>query len=277
MTQNYISYSFKISPKEPWTDILLATLSTLPFESFEMTVDGLEAYIAENDWYENILEDIELLKNDEVSIAFEQKSIATENWNANWEAEFLPIQISDHCVVRADFHPSTGLPLELVITPKMSFGTGHHQTTQMMLNYGLEMKLENKVVLDMGCGTGILAILAAKKGANVVHGIDNDANCVLNSQENAQRNNQNKIIFSQSDTPPKKEEFYDYIFANITKNVLSEHLQFYYKCLKVGGSLVLSGIFITDILELTKKATAIGLNKESIKENMSWAAIHFLK
>ena len=275
--QNYISYSFKISPKEPWTDILLATLSSLPFESFEITVDGLDAYIAENEWFEGIQENIELLNNNEVFIDFEQKTITAENWNANWESEFLPIQISDHCVVRADFHPSTELPLELVITPKMSFGTGHHQTTQMMLNYALEMKLKNKVVLDMGCGTGILAILAAKKAANIVHGIDIDANCVLNSQENAKRNKQNKIIFRQSDTPPKEEEFYDYIFANITKNVLSQHLKSYYKCLKIGGSLIISGIFISDILELSKKAKALGLIKESIKENMLWAAMHFLK
>ncbi len=277
MIQNYISYSFKILPKKPWADILLATLSTLPFKSFEIKVDVLEAYISENEWYEKIIEDIELLKNDKVCITIEQKSIAAENWNANWEAGFLPIQISDHYVARADFHPPTGLPLELIITPKMSFGTGQHQTTQMMLNYGLEMGLENKVVSDMGCVTGILAILASKKGANVVHGIDNDANCILNSQKNARRKNQNQILFRQSDIPPKEQGFYDYIFANITKNSLLKHLQSYYKCLKVGGSLVLSGIFITDILEFTKKAIALELIKESIKENMSWAAIHFLK
>ena len=277
MIQYYISYSFKILPEKPLADILLATLSTLPFESFEITVDGLEAYIAEKDWYEEILKDIELLKNDRVCITIEQKSIAAENCNANWEAGFLPIQIRDHCLVRADFHPPTGLPPELIITPKMSFVKGHHQTTQMMLNCGLEMEHENKVLLDMGCGTGILAILASKKVANMVHGIDNDANCILNSQENAKRNNQNKIIFRQSDISPREQGFYDYIFANITKNSLLKHLQSYYKCLKVGGNLVLSGIFITDILELTKKAIALELIKESIKENMSWAAIHFLK
>jgi ribosomal protein L11 methyltransferase len=277
MTQNYIALYFNVVPVEPWAEILLAELTVLPFESFEFTATGLNAFIPESLWHENLLDDLHLLDHAEVRITYTQKNIPAENWNARWESEFSPLYIDDRCVVRADFHPPSEAPLELVITPRMSFGTGHHQTTQMMLNYGLDLNVKDSTVLDMGCGTGILAILAAKREALEVHGIDHDANCVSNSQENALRNGQKNIQFWQDEVPPQQENSYDFIFANINKNVILSQLADYYFCLKPKGHLILSGFFVSEISNISEKAESLGFELASTKENEQWAAIDFTK
>lgn len=273
--QAYIAYSFTIKPKEPWAEILLAALAELPFESFEFTAGGLNAYIPKSKWSENILDNVDLLKNSVVEIRYTLETIASKNWNAQWEAEFSPIQIDTRCAVRAHFHKPTLAPIELIITPRMSFGTGHHETTQMMLTYVLDLPVTQSRVLDMGCGTGILAILASKRGAEMVHGIDNDFNCVANSKENAQQNDQNEIEFWIDQAPPVAANCYDFIFANINKNVLLEQVPKYVSCLRKGGHLILSGFFVSDMQLITQKANESGLTKQSEKENKQWAAIHY--
>lgn len=273
--QEYIAYSFTIHPKEPWSEILLAVLSELPFESFEFTSVGLNAFIEKSKWTENILNTVDLFENRAVEIGYRLETIGSKNWNAEWEANFSPIVIDDRCVIRAHFHEPTSAPLELIITPRMSFGTGHHETTQMMLVYLLDLPIAQSRVLDIGCGTGILSILAAKRGAQIVHGIDNDTNCVGNSKENAQQNHQNKIEFWVDEEPPDTIDYYDFIFANINKNVLLKQLPKYVSCLKQKGHLILSGIFVSDAQNVIQKANEFGLSKKSEKEVKQWAAIHF--
>ncbi len=275
MMQPYIAYTFTVHPNEPWSEILLAALSELPFESFEFTPIGLNAYIPKKLWTKNILASITLFQNSEVNISYTLETIASANWNAEWETGFSPIEIDDRCVVRAHFHPKTDAPFELVITPRMSFGTGHHETTQMMLKYVLDLSVEDSSILDMGCGTGILAILAAKRGAQIIHGIDNDSNCVANSKENAVQNNQEDIAFWTDENPPEQEDCYDFIFANINKNVLLNQMPNYLFCLKPGGHLILSGFFVADVPELVEQATVLGLRKRSEKAIEKWAALHF--
>ena len=174
MTNAYIVYYFKISPMTPWRDILLAQLQSLPFQSFQMTDIGFDAFIPENLHYNNFLDSIPLFKSSDVKIHFKLDKIEPTNWNAKWESDFKPILVGDNCVIRADFHPNFNKEYELVINPKMSFGTGHHQTTFMIVEFLLNENLEGSSVLDMGCGTGILAIIASKMRAKNIDAIDND-------------------------------------------------------------------------------------------------------
>ena len=158
MDNIYISYTFKIHPKEPATDILVAELGEVGFESFVETEDGMIAYIQQTDWNENVLDDIFILDSGEFSISYEMEVIEQTNWNSEWEKNFNPIQVDDLVSIRAPFHENPNLKYDIVIEPKMSFGTGHHETTHMMIQHILETDFSNKKTLDMGCGTAILAI-----------------------------------------------------------------------------------------------------------------------
>ena len=184
----YIAYNFTVTPVQPGSDILIAELGAIGFESFVEEETGILAYIQQTDWYEAILEDIQILTHPNFQITFTKEEIAQENWNATWEENFNPIQIRDLCVVRAPFHEPPKVVYDIVIAPKMSFGTGHHETTYMMLGHILEHDFKNKKVLDMGSGTGVLGILAAMRGAFSVDAIDVDNWCYLNALENVERN-----------------------------------------------------------------------------------------
>ena len=255
MAKIYIEYSFSIKPKTPWEDILNAELQELPFESFLTTEQGLNAYVPIDLHFDNFIESIELLKHPEVDIQYSIKEIAPENWNAKWEAEFHPIQIADHCIIRADFHENQGKQYEIIINPKMSFGTGHHPTTHMMLEYVLEESLSNQRVLDMGCGTGVLGILASKKGARIVDAIDYDPWCVENTIENATKNDCKNIRAIQASSLEENKSEYDFIFANINRNILMDQISSYSKALKPSGKLFLSGFYLKDIEALQKNVS----------------------
>ena len=232
MALAYVEYRFSISPKNPWEEILLAELQELPFESFLSTEKGLNAYVPASLHQDNFIESIALLKRKEVQIEVAVSTIAPKNWNAIWESEFHPIFIGDDCVIRADFHDEQHKKFELIVNPKMSFGTGHHPTTHMMMEFVLEESLNNKRVLDMGCGTGVLGILASKKGASTVDAIDYDPWCVNNTIENAAANLCKNINAIQGETLDEEQPIYDFIFANINRNVLTEHIPSYFKALK---------------------------------------------
>ena len=162
MDDSYLEFAFSINPLQPATDILLAELGELPFDSFVETETGLLAYIKKQDCGADILNDIRVLNHPDFNIEYSTKEIGQQNWNAQWEENFEPIRIDQRCLVRAPFHePEANILFDLVISPKMSFGTGHHETTQMMLEHVLEVDIKGKSVLDMGCGTGVLAILAS--------------------------------------------------------------------------------------------------------------------
>ncbi|MBD3725106.1 MAG: 50S ribosomal protein L11 methyltransferase, partial [Flavobacteriaceae bacterium] len=165
MSNTYIGYHFKVEPKEPGTEILIAELGELDFESFIETEEGVSAYIQKDFWKENILDDIYILQNPEFKISYTIEDIEQVNWNEEWEKNFNPIDVDGKCYVRAPFHEKSNAEYEIVIEPKMSFGTGHHETTHMIIQHLLDTDLKDKKTLDMGCGTAILAILAEMKGA----------------------------------------------------------------------------------------------------------------
>jgi ribosomal protein L11 methyltransferase len=273
MTQTYIGYYFKISPKSPWDEILLAQLQDLPFESFEMSESGLNAYVAEKDHFDSFLSSIALMKNKEVAIEYTFRTIEPVNWNAKWEEAFQPIVINSDCVIRADFHSPFNKKFELLINPKMSFGTGHHQTTHMMLELALSLSLKNKTVLDMGCGTGILAILASKMVAQVVDAVDHDPWCVENAKENVTKNQCQNITVTLGEEIKRKDSYYDVIFANINRNVLVEQLPSYAKVLRPKGSLLLSGFYKEDIPILEERCNQFGLQIVERKQKEAWCAL----
>jgi len=185
----YLEYNFKINPLQPASDILIAELANVGFESFVEKEEGVQAYIQKKDWFQGLLDTIAIVKNPGFEITFQVKEIPQENWNATWESDFKPIRVGNACVVRAPFHEKPAVEFDIVIEPKMSFGTGHHETTYMMLEHILNQDLKGQHVLDMGSGTGVLAILAAMKGATKIDAIDIDHWCYLNAKENIIRNN----------------------------------------------------------------------------------------
>ena len=276
MDNIYISYTFKIHPKEPATEILVAELGEIGFESFVENDDDLIAYIQQTDWNENILDDVFILNSNEFSISYEMEVIEQTNWNSEWEKNFNPIQVDDLVSIRAPFHENPNLKYDIVIEPKMSFGTGHHETTHMMIQHILETDFTNKKTLDMGCGTAILAILAEMKDAQPIDAIDIDNWCYLNSIENAERNNCKHISVYEGDASLLKGKKYDVIIANINRNILLNDMQQYVNCLNENGILFLSGFYTEDIPVISESCTAKGLTYVKQFERNNWVALKFI-
>lgn len=275
MSQIYLGYHFIVSPKEPGTEILIAELAEKPFESFVETEEGVIAYVKQQDWDENILDDIQILDSDEFSIDHRIEEIDQVNWNEEWEKHFEPIDVDGICHVRAPFHEAKGSEFEIVIEPKMSFGTGHHETTHMMIQHLLKTDVTGKKTLDMGCGTAILAILAEMKGAGPIDAIDIDNWCYLNSIENAERNGCKDITVYEGDASLLAGKSYDVIIANINRNILLNDMETYRKCLNPGGVLFLSGFYEEDIPAIDECCSKLDLHlKEKIKRN-NWVALKY--
>jgi len=277
MDKIYIEYQFKINPKEPATEILIAELGNLNFESFVETEEGLTAYIQKEDWHTNILDEVFILQSKEFNIVSEYSEIAQTNWNAEWEKNFNPIIVDDLVSIRAPFHNNPNVKYDIVIEPKMSFGTGHHETTHMMVQHLLQLKLENKKVLDMGCGTGILAIFAEMKGAKPIDAIDIDNWCYLNSIENAERNNCNSISVYEGDASLLNNKNYDVIIANINRNILLNDIKIYANCLSSGGILLLSGFYKEDFTIINKEAENQNLKLDGELTKNNWMSLKFVK
>ena len=255
----YIEYTFEVQPKEPATEILIAQLGFVGFESFVENDHGVIAYIQKPDWNESILEDVFILNSEEFSIQYNHKEVAQTNWNAEWEKNFDPIQVDDLVSIRAPFHENPNLKYDIVIEPKMSFGTGHHETTHMMVQHLIDLDLQNKKVLDMGCGTGILAIFAEMKGAQPLDAIDIDHWCYENSIENAERNGCKHISVYEGDAALLEGKEYDVIIANINRNILLNDMRTYTNCLHDNGTLLLSGFYQEDIPLIDEEVTQHGL------------------
>ncbi len=272
----YIEYTFKVDPPQPASDILMAELGEAGFESFVENDDGVLAYIQKKDWSEELLAGVAILKNENFKIDFQLKEIEQENWNATWESNFNPIQVGDACVVRAPFHEQPKVIYDIVIEPKMSFGTGHHETTFMMLQHILAHDFKDKSVLDMGSGTGVLAILAAMKGAKSVDAVDIDHWCYLNAKENVTRNNCEHIHVFEGDVNLVAEKKYDVIIANINRNILLSDIPTYAKCLKVKGILFLSGFYEEDIPMINSKCEEVALKFEKNLKNNNWVAVKYV-
>lgn len=277
MENKYIGYTFKVDPKEPGTEILIAQLGLVNFESFVETEEGVKAYIQEEDWNEHILDDIQILNSEEFEVTYEEEVIEQVNWNIEWEKNFEQIQVDGKVSIRAPFHENPGLEYDIVIEPKMSFGTGHHETTHMMIQQLLDMDLKGKKTLDMGCGTGILAIFAEMRGAKPIDAIDIDNWCYENTVENVQRNNCSHITSYEGDAALLKGKSYDVIIANINRNILLNDMETYMKCLNHGGVILFSGFYKEDIPTMDKAVKEYGLQLDNTIERNNWVSLRYIK
>ncbi|MDA8768931.1 50S ribosomal protein L11 methyltransferase [Winogradskyella sp.] len=274
--QIYIGYDFIVSPLQPATEILIAELGYVGFDSFVESEKGVTAYIQKDKWNAFILDDINILSSKEFEITFEFNEIEQTNWNEEWEKNFEPIVVDNQVTVRAPFHDKPTTKYDLVIEPKMSFGTGHHETTYMMIQHILKNDFKNKSVLDMGCGTGVLAILAEKVGANELDAIDIDNWCYVNSLENVERNNCEKVSVYEGDVNLLDGNNYDIIIANINRNILLVDIPRYTKCLNKNGTLFLSGFYKEDIQMIESKCNEDMLKLEEIIERGQWVSLKFI-
>lgn len=269
----YVSGSLEVQTA---IEILVAELGMLGFESFTENENGVVAYIQEADWNAELLNDIQILQSDEVKFSSEFKEIEQVNWNEEWEKNFEPIVVENEVSIRAPFHEDPKLAYDIVIEPKMSFGTGHHETTYLMIKHLMNLDLSGRKVLDMGCGTGILAIFAEMKGATEIDAIDIDAWCYENSVENVERNNCKHIKVYEGDATMLGATIYDVIIANINRNILLSDMSVYVKCLGPGGELYLSGFYTEDIPFIRKEAEKNGLKFNKKFERNNWVALKFV-
>jgi len=272
----YIGYYFIVKPIQPGVEILIAELGVIGFESFVETDKGLSAYIQKSDWFDEILLQVRILNSPDFEIGYTFNKIEPTNWNKEWESNFEPIIVDDLCMIRAPFHDSRHLKFDIVIEPKMSFGTGHHETTHMMVQHILKNNFSDKYVLDMGCGTGVLAILAELKGATGIHAIDIDRWCYINSKENIERNKCSHITVFEGDSNLLCQTKYDIIIANINRNILLQDIAKYVQCLSDNGMLFLSGYYAQDkdIIESECRNNRLQL-VETLERN-KWVSQKFL-
>ena len=254
-------------------EILVAELGALNFESFVNKDDGLQAYIQENAFDEQAVKDLYILLNPNFEFKIEVNSIEQQNWNAEWEKNFEPIEVDGKCVVRASFHDKKEVEFDIVITPKMSFGTGHHETTHQMISQILNLEMKSKRVLDMGCGTGVLAILAAMKGANSITAIDIDEWAYLNTMENVLENNCDQIVVKYGGAELIGKDSFDFVFANINLNILLNDMGAYASVMHSGSKIIFSGFYTSDIPLIDKKAESLGMYSIGKTQKNKWAAL----
>ena len=270
----------KIVASSELSELLIAELVEIGYDSFQETDSGLDAYIEQSIFNEIQLQEVLHRYTAEGSIPYSFGLLEDKNWNEEWEKNFQPVIIEEKCIVRASFHtPEKPYLYDIVINPKMSFGTGHHETTSMMIANQLEIDHNKKTVMDAGTGTGILAIMASKLGASLINAFDVEDWAFENLKENAILNGCSNILVGKGDISQVElsEKEYDIVLANINRNVLMDELPEYSKRLKSGGTIVLSGFYIDDIPMLVEKASTVGLKKISFKEKNKWASLVFVK
>jgi ribosomal protein L11 methyltransferase len=275
---NFHEFRFEPIENESLKGLLLGELMELGFESYaEEEGECLLGYIAEDHYRQGLLDDCDFLKDNPL-IKVTEKVLDDKNWNEEWEKNYNPVLIDGKCFVRAPFHePMPGARYEIVIEPKMAFGTAHHETTQLMATWLMEQDIAGQTVLDMGCGTGILAILANKMGASYVKGIDNDEWAWRNALENFRLNGVAQGDVLLGDVRQVEKEKYDLVLANINRNILLQDLPDYAEGLKAGGKILLSGFYESDRDSISKKTGENGLRFIGIKSLNLWAAMLFIK
>ncbi|MGM5629745.1 50S ribosomal protein L11 methyltransferase [Apibacter raozihei] len=269
----YIEYQFSVKPLNPWKDILIAYLAELEFESFVDSDTGFMAYIKESSDDEQLVKELPVLSSDQVEVTYQRQKSPDINWNEEWEKNFTPVNIEDQVYLHADFHPKrTDIPYPIIIEPKMSFGTGHHETTYNMIHAMLSMNFEGKDVLDMGSGTGVLGIFAKMKGANFVEAIDIDEWSYGNAVENATKNGIS-IQIKLGDASLLGHHKFDIILANINKNILLQDINIYAENLNASGQLLLSGIYEHDFEDIINECEKYGLNFVQKWSKNNWISI----
>jgi ribosomal protein L11 methyltransferase len=277
---DYIKVSFTFKEIEEYQqDILIAELGNIGFDTFEDTTDGFDAFIIANSFEEEELKKILADSEDISSLQYSVHEIAPENWNEEWEKNFSPLIITEECYIRATFHePQPQYTYEIVIDPKMAFGTGHHQTTTMMMRYIMKADVQDKVILDMGAGTGILGILAAKRGAQSITAIDNDEVCYHSAIENAALNEINNLtsLCGSKETIPAVS--FDLILANINRNILLDQIEQYAAVLKTKGEIYFSGFYEHPDLDMIKEHCAkFDIHYIDHQKMEDWVAAKFVK
>lgn len=278
MFEDYIRLTATVEPLFPGNDLLITELGERGFDTFEETSTGFVAFAPKSIFSDSLIIDIQNIKINNVNFSFDIDTVVGENWNATWEANFEPVMVSDNCIVRAPFHSiQQQVEFDLIIEPQQSFGTGHHQTTRLIARKLLTMELSRKSLMDMGAGTGVLAILAVKRGASPVKGVDIEANAIENAQHNARLNGIESIVWEQGDDSKLEGHSFDVFIANINRNVLLGAMPRYSKAVKRGGSLLLSGFFTSDERILRESAEKYGFVFEDKAQEEDWLVLHFKK
>ena len=258
-----------------YAEILMAEVAEAGFDSFLETDHGFEAYVELEKFDKSILTGIGSRYKDVTDITFRTSHVQKQNWNEQWEKSYHRVNVENKCLIRAAFHdPDPHIPLEVVITPKMSFGTGHHQTTYLMVKSQLEIDHVGKRVMDAGCGTAILSIVASKLGASAVEAFDIDEWSITNGNENLDVNGCTNVNIQQGTIREVTlDGHFDIILANINKNVLLAELEAYSEYLSAGGILLLSGFYTSDIPDLLNTAMKFGLSECSRDQREGWASL----
>ncbi|MEO1261246.1 MAG: 50S ribosomal protein L11 methyltransferase [Bacteroidota bacterium] len=266
-------YKFEITTGVADNEMLIAVMSILPFDTFVENETGFEAYLPAD-------QDIDLVKQEIAALqlrftfSFEKSFIKGENWNEAWESNFHPIQVGDFCGIRADFHPSMGsVEHELIITPKMAFGTGHHETTYMVIQLMKDLDFTDKKVLDYGCGTGVLAILASKLGAKTIDAIDIEQAAWQNTVENCETNNVQNVIAYKGELDRLAGITYGIVLANINRNVILESLRPLSHSMVSEGQLIISGILQSDRELVLQALERNGFSCTRSLEKNNWVAM----
>lgn len=274
---DYVELTVSVSPRQPGTDLLISELADAGCESFAETADGFQAWIPEDQFQDNLLSIVNQLDNEIGTASVSTKVIAGQNWNAEWESSYQPVVLGKDLIIRAPFHPKTdGFRFELIIQPQQSFGTGHHPTTLLIAEKLLTLPVSARYIIDMGCGTGVLGILASLRKAARVDCVDIESHAVENAKENAVHNKICGIEFAVGDTTWLRSKSADVVLANINKNVLTAAMDDLRNSVKAGGDLIMSGFFTTDADDLvTCAGNAFQLIE--IKNSGEWAMVHLRK
>ncbi len=276
---NYTELALELNPLELFSEMLTYQLGEVGFEMFEDTPQGFKAYIQTANYNnEAVLEIIEGIKELNCEVTYSVQDIPWQNWNAEWEKNYQPEIIGNKIYVRAEFHEANpSYPHEIIVQPRMAFGTGHHPTTSQVMEAMLNIDFQNKSLLDMGCGTGILAILGMQLGARSAYAIDNDPNSVENSIENAQRNGYPQIEVALGSSELLEGKSYDIILANINRNIILNDLEKYATSLYVGGLLITSGYYTSDLYVIKNKAAEYHIDYLQHTSQNDWCCATFKK
>ena len=270
---NYVKLNIELNELHPWRDILIYELGEVLFESFEDTENGLHAYVPEKEFNEDNILAIEKKFQEHIS-KLEVEFIQAQNWNANWEANFDPVLVGKQLMIKAPFHDADdSFDYVIEIQPKMSFGTGHHETTRLISTFLLNETSIPEVVLDMGCGTGVLTILAEKLGAKSLTGIDIEDWAYENSIENAERNDCKNIKFLHGGIEQIPNQDFGLILANINKNILLQQMDTFYNRMIDGAKLILSGFYQSDVQDLVTFGEKLGFTYVKEENIQSWAML----
>ena len=278
---DYYKVKFTLAPCLAYEcDILAALLADVGFESFEQTDDGVDAFVNKELWDKDAVSEVIKLYDFEAKIDFSEELVVGQDWNEEWEKHYFnPIVFEDKCVIHSSFHKDfPRLQYDIVIDPKMAFGTGHHETTSLMIKRILDAEMTGKSVLDMGTGTGVLAILSAMVGAANVVGVEIDPPAYENAVANAQLNGHPEIDLrlGGAETVAESNSF-DFVLANINRNIITADIDRYASALKVGGEMMLSGFYVDDVPVVEAAANKCGLERVSVIEKNRWANLQLVK